>query len=450
MHACTHALTHMQASTHVYTHTHAHTLTQKWACWSWKWKANPVACCKHSRIDVGFFFFFLPGFVWKHGWQPQWIKYQSVIQLDLWPHGMKAPQGQVAGAWPPWDEGSSGTRCWSMTTMGWRFLRDKILEHDHHGSQHWQLLVAMTTLSFVGWPVKGPPEFLHVPSCLTTYAVIPNCRWSKWWTWTCWPPVFLHVLSCPTTCAVIPNYMCCHAWLCVLSCPTTCAVIPNYMCCHARLHVLSCLTAGGQSDRQERADHLCFYTAVLPNCRWSKWQTGTCRPPVFLHCCHTRLQVIKVTDRNVPTTCVFTCAVMPDYMCCHAWLHVLSCLTAGGQSDGRERADHLEPSAAGSPGSSDIDACWPLPAVRPKLLSHQQHDGRRQPHAQQGWPWKWVTMNMTVHPSATSSLISSHLPACLSLGQSACGIGDVIWLAVTCLPVCPSVSQRVALVMSSD
>ena len=33
-------------------------------------------------------------------------------------HGIKASQGQDPGAWPPWDEGFSGTRCWSMTTMG--------------------------------------------------------------------------------------------------------------------------------------------------------------------------------------------------------------------------------------------------------------------------------------------------------------------------------------------
>ena len=277
-HACLHSQTHTHTCTqaHMYMHAHAHTLTHRWACWSWKWKANPVACCKHSRIDAGFFFSFLT-WLCMDTWQPQWIKYRSAIQLDLWPHGMKASQGQDAGP---------------LTTIGWRLLRDKILEHDHHGMKApqgqdagawppWEpaLTAACYHDNTVICRLASQPVFLHVLPCLTTYAVIPNHRWSKWWMWTCWPPVFWYVLSCLTSCAVMPDYVCCHAWLHVLSRPTTCAVMPDYMCCYARLHVLSCPTT----------------CAVTPDYRWSKWRTWTCQPLMFWHV----------------LSCLTRCAVMP-------------------------------------------------------------------------------------------------------------------------------------------
>ena len=63
-------------------------------------------------------------------------------------------------------------------------------------------------------------------------------------------------------------------------------------------------------------------------------------------------------------------------------------------------------------------------------------------------------MNMTVHPSASSSLISSHLPACLSLSQLACGIGDVhycldVWELVSHVPAPLGVCVYLACLVTS-
>ena len=321
-----------------------------------------------------------PG-VWPHGMKaPQeqdGMKAPQEQDPGAWPHGMKAPQGQDemkapqgqdAGAWPPWDKGFSGTRSWSMTTMGWRLLRDKMLEHDHHGSQHWQLLVTMTTLSFVGWPVNlcfymCCHAWLHMLSYLTTCGQSGGCEHAD------------HLCF----------YMCCHAWLLVLSCLTTCAVMPDYMCFHARLHVLSCPTT----------------CAVTPD----------------YMCCHTWLQVVKVMDVNMPTTYVLTCAVMPDYMCCHAWLQVVKVTDVNVPTTwSPQPLDHLAAQTLKpadryllyAPNSSLINS---MMADVNFMLSNDSLGSE--------WPWTWLYI---------------HLP-------------QVVWLAVICLPVCPSVSQHVALVM---